>query len=133
MRNPAYLFLKRAFNIVASLLALIVPSPLFLVVRLYFWMIQRGMEVTISLVDAAKVHELGTPEEMETLRTRSLMRFTADAARKSSGNSLRRSMFSDFFASYIGAGFLVLFQPAIRIWLGVPGTFCPSPLSSLFL
>lgn len=31
---------------------------------LYNYLIQKGMEVTISIVDAAKVHVLGTPEEL---------------------------------------------------------------------
>ena len=31
---------------------------------LYNYMIDKGMEVTISIVDAAKVHVLGTPEEL---------------------------------------------------------------------
>ena len=33
---------------------------------LYNWMIQKGMKVTISIVDAGKVHVLGTPEELKT-------------------------------------------------------------------
>ena len=33
---------------------------------LYNYMIEKGMKVTISIVDAAKVHVLGTPEELET-------------------------------------------------------------------
>jgi hypothetical protein len=32
---------------------------------LYNFMIEKGMEVTISMVDANKVHVLGTPEELE--------------------------------------------------------------------
>ena len=32
---------------------------------LYNLMIEKGMPVTISIVDAAKVHVLGTPEELQ--------------------------------------------------------------------
>lgn len=32
---------------------------------MYDYMIQQGMEVTMSLVDADKVHVLGTPEELQ--------------------------------------------------------------------
>lgn len=32
---------------------------------LYNYMIEKGMKVTISIVDAAKVHVLGTPEELD--------------------------------------------------------------------
>lgn len=35
------------------------------VAPLYNLMIQKGMDVTISIVDSAKVHVLGTPEELE--------------------------------------------------------------------
>ena len=33
---------------------------------LYDFMIQKGMTVTISIVNAKKVHVLGTPEELNT-------------------------------------------------------------------
>ena len=32
---------------------------------LYNYMIEKGMSVTISIVDASKVHVLGTPEELQ--------------------------------------------------------------------
>ena len=32
---------------------------------LYNYMIEKGLPVTISLVDAGKVHVLGTPEELQ--------------------------------------------------------------------
>ena len=32
---------------------------------LYNYMIEKGMDVTISIVDADKVHVLGTPEELQ--------------------------------------------------------------------
>jgi len=32
---------------------------------LYNYMIEKGMSVTISIVDAKKVHVLGTPEELQ--------------------------------------------------------------------
>jgi hypothetical protein len=32
---------------------------------LYNFMIEKGMSVTISIVDAEKVHVLGTPEELQ--------------------------------------------------------------------
>ena len=32
---------------------------------LYNFMIEKGMTVTISIVDAGKVHVLGTPEELQ--------------------------------------------------------------------
>ena len=31
----------------------------------YNYMIEKGMDVTISIVDADKVHVLGTPEELQ--------------------------------------------------------------------
>lgn len=36
---------------------------------LYNFMIQKGMPVTISIVDANKVHVLGTPEELEQFKS----------------------------------------------------------------
>lgn len=36
------------------------------VAPLYNYMLQKGMEVTISIIDFDKVHVLGTPEELET-------------------------------------------------------------------
>ena len=33
---------------------------------LYNYMIEKGMKVTISIVDPKKVHVLGTPEELKT-------------------------------------------------------------------
>ena len=33
---------------------------------LYNFMIEKGMDVTISIVDEKKVHVLGTPEELNT-------------------------------------------------------------------
>ena len=35
---------------------------------LYNFMIEKGMKVTISIVDAKKVHVLGTPEELEVFK-----------------------------------------------------------------
>jgi len=32
---------------------------------LYNYMIEKGMDVTISIVDSDKVHVLGTPEELQ--------------------------------------------------------------------
>ena len=39
------------------------------VAPLYNYMIEKGMEVRISLVDPDKVHVLGTPEELEVFRS----------------------------------------------------------------
>ena len=35
------------------------------VAPLYNYMLQKGMEVTISIIDLDKIHVLGTPEELE--------------------------------------------------------------------
>ncbi|MFI3163961.1 MAG: glycosyltransferase family 2 protein [Bacillota bacterium] len=37
---------------------------------MYNYMIQKGMKITISMVDADKVHVLGTPEELEIFKNK---------------------------------------------------------------